>query len=84
MDRMLALARSMEQRRIRESVGTVCPVLWEERRELGGRMVWSGLTDSYLRVFAESGRDLSNQITDVRLLQPQDDLPRAEVLPPSV
>jgi len=82
MGHMLTLARAMEERFLRRSVGMACPVLWEERREIGGRMAWSGLTDNYLRVYTESGRDLSNQITGARLLQTGDGVLWAKVLPP--
>ena len=30
-------------------------------------MLWSGLTDNYVRVSAESGTELSNRITPARL-----------------
>jgi len=49
------------------SLGQTRPVLWEpgKGRDAGG--IWSGLTDNYLRVKAQSDRDLGNVITDARL-----------------
>ena len=53
--------------RFRESqLGAVRLVLWE--RASGSGSVWSGLTDNYLRVRADSdGSTLSNRITNARL-----------------
>ena len=48
--------------------GRVRPVLWETARPAGdGTMLWSGLTDNYVRVSAESGAELGNTITSARL-----------------
>ncbi len=48
--------------------GTVRPVLWETAKPVGaGTMLWSGLTDNYVRVSAESGAALGNRITPARL-----------------
>ena len=49
----------------RQFLGCRLPVLWE-RSTSGGR--WSGLTDNYIRVFAESDHDLSNTIRSARLV----------------
>ncbi len=51
-------------------VGSVLPVLWEERDDLGSHLRWSGLTDNYIRVATETeaGEDLVNRITDTRLI----------------
>jgi len=50
-------------------IGKEMPVLWESC-EKTAESVWrvSGLTDNYLRVFAESREDLWNQISIVRIL----------------
>ncbi len=69
-----ASARSFAQR----FVGRTMQVLWEVPED-GGRKTegmdpslvvrrWSGYTDNYIRVFAESERDLHNQITAARLV----------------
>ena len=48
--------------------GKVRPVLWETAKPIGdGTMLWSGLTDNYVRVSAESGTELGNRITPARL-----------------
>jgi threonylcarbamoyladenosine tRNA methylthiotransferase MtaB len=43
-------------------------VLWESVRTLGGRRQWSGLTDTYQRVYADDNRNLINTITDTIIL----------------
>lgn len=46
-------------------VGRELPVLWE-RRSPAGR--WSGLTDNYIRVFAETDMELANTLHLARLI----------------
>lgn len=60
---MLDLAASSAQKFRRRFVGKTMNVLWESNQ---GK-IWSGLAPSYIRVFAESQRDLRNQIVPVRL-----------------
>jgi len=54
-------------------VGAIRPVLWEgagqQLTDQADTLLWSGLTDNYLRVTAQApaGTDLSNRITPVRL-----------------
>ena len=50
-------------------LGRVRQVLWEPVRERAGAMVYCGLTDNYIRVYADSARDLSNRITPARLVE---------------
>ena len=45
-------------------LGRTMPVLWEVRQRNGR---WSGLTDNYIRVYADSDRDLANTVHDVVL-----------------
>jgi len=48
--------------------GTVRPALWETAKPVGGgTMLWSGLTDNYVRVAAQGGPELENTITPARL-----------------
>ena len=48
--------------------GKVRPVLWETAKPVGdGTMLWSGLTDNYVRVSAQGGPELRNIITAARL-----------------
>ena len=44
-------------------------VLWESVRTLEGRRQWSGLTDTYQRVYADDNRNLINTITDTEILR---------------
>lgn len=48
-------------------LGQTRPVLWESVRDREGIPRWSGLTDNYIRVFTNSGQDLSNTITPAQL-----------------
>jgi tRNA A37 methylthiotransferase MiaB len=45
-------------------LGQTLAVLWETE---GSERRWSGLTDNYIRVWAESAEDLSNQVWPTRL-----------------
>ena len=53
--------------------GQTRPVLWETNRPAsnGAAMRWSGLTDNYVRVAAETSLDLANRITPARLIRPE-------------
>ena len=48
-------------------LGSTRPVLWESARESGADLVWSGLTDNYLRVTTEDRRNLRNLVTPAQL-----------------
>ena len=50
--------------------GQTRPVLWEAARPMadGAAMRWSGLTDNYVRVIAETELDLANRITPAHLV----------------
>ena len=65
----LTAAASIGFQEFRDNMkGQVRPVLWETARPAGaGVMLWSGLTDNYVRVSAESGAELGNTITPARL-----------------
>jgi threonylcarbamoyladenosine tRNA methylthiotransferase MtaB len=43
-------------------------VLWESARKEGSDLVWSGLTDNYLRVYAISEEKLANQLLPTQLV----------------
>ncbi|MER2599554.1 MAG: tRNA (N(6)-L-threonylcarbamoyladenosine(37)-C(2))-methylthiotransferase MtaB [Caldilineales bacterium] len=68
---MEAVARQSAQAVRRGRLGQISPVLWEtlEHPANGTGPLWSGLTDSYLRVqaFGPHGVDLHNRITPLRL-----------------
>lgn len=54
----------------KRNLGQNRPVLWETARPHadGNVLRWSGLTDDYVRVHALTERELSNRITDARLV----------------
>jgi threonylcarbamoyladenosine tRNA methylthiotransferase MtaB len=49
-------------------VGRTMNVLWESARRGETGLVWSGLTDNYLRVYAAGSATLANTITPTRLV----------------
>ena len=62
-------------------VGHTRRVLWETARPVDeGLPVWSGLTDNYVRVSAQTGDDLANRITPARLAGLDGRVMRAERL----
>ena len=77
---MLELAAASVKKFRQGALGQVRPVLWEptQGKNCGG--IWSGLTDNYVRVKANSGRDLSNLITDARLTGLYEDWVTGEVV----
>ena len=68
--RAMRAVGSASQREFSEGfVGETLSVLWESQREReGGTTVWSGLTDNYMRVTADSSADLGNRILPTRLV----------------
>ncbi|TEU18295.1 MAG: tRNA (N(6)-L-threonylcarbamoyladenosine(37)-C(2))-methylthiotransferase MtaB [Anaerolineales bacterium] len=55
----------------RAFLGCTLEVLWEAQTkgsELGQKTFWSGLTDNYLRVRTQEGKNLSNTITRTKLV----------------
>ena len=63
-------------------VGQTRRVLWETARPVdGGLLMWSGLTDNYVRVSTRTGDDLANCITPARLAGLDGKVMRAERLP---
>jgi threonylcarbamoyladenosine tRNA methylthiotransferase MtaB len=65
--RMLDLSQSSRRRFHQQFLGRTMPVLWEKETEPGSGK-YSGLTSNYIRVFAHSPKDLSNEITPARLV----------------
>ncbi len=63
MAEMLAVARSSDRAFRRRQLGETLDVVWEEPR--AGR--WSGLTDNYVRAFADSEQDLAGSLGRVRV-----------------
>jgi len=63
--KMLALAEESAQNFRRRFLGKTMPILWE--KQSGG--IWSGLTGNYIKVYAESSEDLTNQLLSVKLME---------------
>ena len=61
--KMLALAEESARNFRKRFLGRTMPLLWEQKTN----GIWSGLTGNYIRVYAKSDEDLSNQITEVKL-----------------
>jgi len=68
-DRLLALGRELATAFHARFVGREVEVLWETAQREGGRLVWNGLTDNYLRVLAPSEDNLANTLAQVRCLR---------------
>jgi threonylcarbamoyladenosine tRNA methylthiotransferase MtaB len=62
---MLAVAREGEHAFYRRHLGATLEVAWEEKKD--GR--WSGLTDNYIRVFAESEAALAGTLAPATLAE---------------
>lgn len=60
---MLALAAECARSFNRKFLGRTVPVLWEK----ADNSLWSGHTDNYIKVYAESDRDLTGLMIPVRL-----------------
>ena len=80
---MMSLAEQGFQGFRRCQLGRERPVLWESRRGEGAASAWSGLTDNYIRVSADSPQDLRNAITPARLVNIADSQVYAEVVGPA-
>jgi threonylcarbamoyladenosine tRNA methylthiotransferase MtaB len=50
-----------------QQLGSTRPVLWESARGSGADLIWTGLTDNYLRVTTEDRRTLRNLVTPAQL-----------------
>ncbi len=72
---MLALAGESARGFNGKFLGKTVPVLWE--KQSGGG--WSGLTDNYVRVYARSTHDLTNELAQVKLVALSRDGVRGEV-----
>jgi threonylcarbamoyladenosine tRNA methylthiotransferase MtaB len=67
---LLRLGARLESDFNRRFIGSVLPVLWESSEPLGPERRWSGLTDNYIRVIAntDSNVDLTNRVTATRMV----------------
>jgi threonylcarbamoyladenosine tRNA methylthiotransferase MtaB len=64
---MIAVGEASSQAFRRRFLGRVMSVLWENRDPENG--LWSGLTDTYIRVWMASDEDLHNRLLDVKLVE---------------
>lgn len=64
---MLDLARKQARQYRYSILGSTKPVLWEKMVVENGSQVWSGLTDSYVRVATKNDLPLRNKITPLTL-----------------
>ena len=67
MGQMLALAREQAHHYRQGLLGSTRPVLWERSQRVSNATIWSGLTDSYVRVAMSSPEPLANRVTAVVL-----------------
>jgi threonylcarbamoyladenosine tRNA methylthiotransferase MtaB len=68
---MMKVGRHSAEAFRRACLGCTLEVLWEAQTkgsELGQKTLWSGLTDNYLRVRTQGGKNLSNIITRTKLV----------------
>jgi threonylcarbamoyladenosine tRNA methylthiotransferase MtaB len=71
--RLLAAATASQRAFAERFLGRTMAVLWERASNAAAPACWDGLTDNYLRVVANSARDLRNTITPARLRDVRDD-----------
>jgi len=64
--RMLELSRSLRYSFCQQRQGRTVWVLWEKETNPGSG-IYSGLTDNYIRVFAQSEKPLTNKIASAKL-----------------
>jgi threonylcarbamoyladenosine tRNA methylthiotransferase MtaB len=62
--RMLALGTRLEEDFNRTFLHRTMRVLWETSSGGNDELLWSGLTDNYIRIHAGSALDLTNRLTD--------------------
>jgi threonylcarbamoyladenosine tRNA methylthiotransferase MtaB len=65
---MRAVAAAGHRAFRQQFVGQTMDVLWESSRPGDDGVLWSGLTDNYLRVHAASADDVANTLTPTRLV----------------
>jgi threonylcarbamoyladenosine tRNA methylthiotransferase MtaB len=73
---LLELKARLRERYLRSQLGSVQPVLFEQR----SGTVWEGVTDTYIRVYVASDQPLMNTIRPVRLIAPERDGARGELV----
>ena len=64
--KMLALAKESSREFRSHFPGQTLEVLWEQKSEAG---IWSGYTANYIRLYTRSKKDLTNVLTETKLLK---------------
>ncbi len=64
--KMLTLSKESARNFIQKFIRRTMPVLFEQPE---GEGIWSGLTDNYIRVYTKSNEDLTNKLTEVKLVK---------------
>jgi threonylcarbamoyladenosine tRNA methylthiotransferase MtaB len=64
--KMLALAKESAREFRSHFLGHTLEVLWEQKSEAG---IWSGYTANYIRLYTRSKKDLTNVLTETKLLK---------------
>ena len=81
---MLKLAREQATNFRGAFLGSTRPVLWEEAKVINDKVLWSGLTDNYIRVYTEGLQPLTNRLTPARLLREDEDLMYCQIVEKAV
>ena len=68
VDKMLALAQDSAARFRRCFIGRTMDVLWEGEEKIGNGVLFSGLTDNYIRVYTSDSGVSPNSITPVTVV----------------
>ena len=56
-----------QQQYLNQMVGTPLKVLWENTKSFNSELYWTGLSDTYSRVYSKSEELLQNTITSINI-----------------
>ncbi|MBS96651.1 MAG: tRNA (N(6)-L-threonylcarbamoyladenosine(37)-C(2))-methylthiotransferase MtaB [SAR202 cluster bacterium] len=65
--RLETLSRQYQQQYLNELVGTSLKVLWENAKVMNSELYWTGLSDTYSRVYTKSEQLLQNSISYINI-----------------
>lgn len=80
VSRLIRLGQTSATRFREGLVGSIRPVLWEEKELHQGTNSWTGLTDNYVKVTCSSPRWLANEVSDARLSEPKEGMVPVELV----
>ncbi len=66
-DRLIRLGNIQKEKYLEGGRGSEAEVLFEDKEEHCGKLLWSGYTERYEKVLYESDEDLTNKLVKVRL-----------------